>query len=424
MPLWSTPESPIAARVAQQHASIVGTDPTHTASAPGTWPLMGEHIDHYGGIVAASLSDLRAAAAVSLRTDGIVAVHYIPTRGEPVHDSIGLQEVATLAAAQQATTDSEGQPVIPPAPEGGLAARIGGIVHTMINRQLLSRETAGADITIVNDIPADIGLGAASAADVATALALMGPVDNLDAPLRVRVAEVCTQAVTTFAHQPALRARHTAALRSSGDGVCIIDYADGSVTHAPHVVDQDVTAFAVAVPGGNAEEQSQAISAIRQRQQFIDDACHSFGTESLRLLPDAQQRVVEWLKAVHKVYGEDGRPSITAATEWMAFYAEENTRVEHFVRYLRSHRRNELFPIVLQSQASLTNIYGFDSAEKIAELVTVRGALAARSAHAGLSNAVIAYVPSNRATNFAADLADDGFLLVTLAAGEPAKIED
>ena len=98
--------------------------------------------------------------------------------------------------------------------------------------------------------------------------------------------------------------------------------------------------------------------------------------------------------------------------------------MEHFVRYLRSHRRNELFPIVLQSQASLTNIYGFDSAEKIAELVTVRGALAARSAHAGLSNAVIAYVPSNRATNFAADLADDGFLLVTLAAGEPAKIED
>lgn len=423
MPLWSTPESPIAARVAQQHASIVGTDPTHTASAPATWPLMGEHIDHYGGIVAASLSDLRAAAAVSLRTDGIVAVHYIPTRGEPVHDSIGLQEVSTLAAAQQPTTDSEGQPVIPPAPEGGLAARIGGIVHTMINRQLLSRETAGADITIVNDIPADIGLGAASAADVAAALALMGPVDSLDAPLRVRVAEVCTQAVTTFAHQPALRARHTAALRGSGDGVCIIDYADGSVTHAPHVMDQDVTAFAVAVPGNNAEEQSLAISAIRQRQQFIDDACHSFGTESLRLLPDAQQRVVEWLKAVHKVYGEDGRPSITAATEWMAFYAEETTRVEHFVRYLRSHRRNEFFPIVLQSQASLTNIYGFDSAEKLAELVTVRGALAARSAHAGLSNAVIAYVPSNRATNFAADLADDGFLLVKLAAGEPAKIE-
>lgn len=424
MPLWSTPKSPIAERVAQQHASIVGTEPTHVASAPATWPLIGEHIDHYGGIVAASLSDLRAAAAVSSRTDGIVSVHYVPACGEPAHDSIGLQEVAVLAAAQQPTTDSEGQPVIPPAPEGGLAARIGGIVHTMVNRQLLSRETAGADITIVSDIPADIGLGAASAADVAVALALMGPAENLDAPLRVRVADVCTQAVTTFAHKPALRARHTAALRSSGDGVCIIDYADGSVTHAPHVVGQDVVAFAVAVPEDNSQEQAQAISDIRQRQQFIDDACHSFGTESLRLLPDAQQRVVEWLKAVHKVYGEEGRPSINAATEWMAFYEEETTRVEHFVRYLRSHRRNELFPIVLQSQASLTNIYGFDSAEKLAELVTVRGGVAARSAHAGLSSAVIAYVPSNRAENFAADLAEDGFLLVKLAAGEPAKVED
>ena len=131
MPLWSTSKSPIAERVAQQHASIVGTEPTHVASAPATWPLIGEHIDHYGGIVAASLSDLRAAAAVSSRTDGIVSVHYVPASGEAVHDSIGLQEVAALAAAQQPTTDSEGQPVIPPAPEGGLAARIGGIVHTL-----------------------------------------------------------------------------------------------------------------------------------------------------------------------------------------------------------------------------------------------------------------------------------------------------
>ncbi|MCL6637670.1 MAG: YeeE/YedE family protein [Alicyclobacillus sp.] len=35
-----------------------------------------------------------------------------------------------------------------------------------------------------------------------------------------------------------------------------------------------LVAFAVAVPGNTAEEQSQAIDAIRQRQQFIDDACH------------------------------------------------------------------------------------------------------------------------------------------------------
>ena len=224
MPLWSTPAEPTAKRAAQAHTEVTGSTPTHTASAPATWSLIGEHIDHFGGIVAMCVGKLRAAAAASPRTDGVVAVHFHPAQGEPAHDSISLQALADLATAQQPSTDAEGQPVIPPAPEGGLAARVGGIVHTMINRQLLSRETAGADITIASDIPEGAGLGADAAADLAVALALMGADADLDAPLRARVADVCTQAVNTFAARPALRARHSAALRSTGEGVCIIDY--------------------------------------------------------------------------------------------------------------------------------------------------------------------------------------------------------
>ena len=423
MPLWSTPAEPVAERAAQAHTEFTGSAPTHTASAPATWSLIGEHIDHFGGIVAMCVGKLRAAAAVGPRTDGVVAVHFHPVQGETAHDSISLQALAELATAQQPTTDAEGQPVIPPAPQGGLAARVGGIVHTMINRQLLSRETAGADITIATDIPEGAGLGADAAADVAVALALMGADADLDAPLRARVADVCTQAVSTFAARPPLRARHSAALRSTGEGVCIMDYADGSVTHAPHVVGHEMSAFAVAVPEDFSAQEERAIADIRQRQRFIDDACHSFGTDSLRLLPDAQQRVLDWLKAVHKVYGKEGRPSISAATEWMAFYEEETERVEKFARCLRSHRGAELFPILLQSQSSLANIYGLDSAEKLAELVTVRGAVAGRSAHAGTSNAVIAYVPAKSAHNFAADLAEDGLLVVELQPGEAARGE-
>ena len=160
MPLWSTPAEPVAERAAQAHTEFTGSAPTHTASAPATWSLIGEHIDHFGGIVAMCVDKLRTAAAVSPRTDGVVAVHFHPSQGETAHDSISLQALAELATAQQPTTDAEGQPIIPPAPEGGLAARVGGIVHTMINRQLLSRETAGADITIASDIPEGAGLGA------------------------------------------------------------------------------------------------------------------------------------------------------------------------------------------------------------------------------------------------------------------------
>ena len=189
------------------------------------------------------------------------------------------------------------------------------------------------------------------------------------------------------------------------------------------MVGREIAAFAVAVPEDFSAQEEAAIADIRQRQRFIDDACHSFGTDSLRLLPDAQQRVLDWLEAVHKVYGEEGRPSISAATEWMAFHVEETQRVERFARCLRSHRGAELFPILLQSQSSLANIYGLDSAEKLAELVTVRGAVAGRSAHAGTSNAVIAYVPAKSAHNFAADLAEDGLLVVELQPGEAARGE-
>ena len=422
MPQWTAPSTPVVDRARTAHRDNVGTEPTHIASAPATWSLIGEHIDHFGGIAIMGLADLRAAVAVSPRDDGTVSVRCLSADGSTTEDFITLEKVSALAAEQQPSVDSEGQPVVPPAPKGGLAARLGGIVHTMINRQLLSRETAGADITVVTDIPDNAGLGAAAAIDTATALALLGGADEpFDAPLRARLAEVCSQAVGTFARFPALRARHSAALRGTGESVTIIDYADGSVTQAPHAVNQDLVAFALAVPGDF--DCGETVSDIRARERFIDDACHAFGTESLRLLPDAPQRVLDWLAAVHKIHGPDNQPTIAQATAWLTFYAEETQRAQGVARALRSRRGTELFPLLTQSQSALATVYGFDSAEKLAQLATARGAAAARSAHAGTSTAVIAYVPSTKATNFAADLAEDGLLVVPLNAGAPAATD-
>lgn len=423
MPLWTATSTPAVDRVRAAHSDNIGAEPAHVASAPATWALIGEHIDHYGGITIMGLANIRAAAAVSPRSDGIVKVHLEHTNGETVEDQISLEKVSSLAAEQQPGVDSEGQPIEPPAPEGAIAARLGGIIYTMINRQLLTRETAGADITVVNDIPDSAGLGAAAAIDIATALALLGGADDLhDAPLRARIAEVCSQAVGTFARFPALRARHSAALRGAGDSITIIDYADGSVTQAPHVVNKDIAAFALAVPGDF--DSAEAVAEIRARERFIDAACRAFGTASLRLLPDAPQRVLEWLAAVHKVHGPENQPTIDQATAWLTFYSEETERAEGIARALRSRRGTELFPLLTQSQSALATVYGFNSAEKLAQLATARGAVAARSAHAGTSTAVIAYVPSTKAPNFAADLAEDGLLVVPLSAGSPAITED
>ena len=44
MPLWSTPAEPVAERAAQAHTDLTGSAPTHTASAPATWSLIGEPV--------------------------------------------------------------------------------------------------------------------------------------------------------------------------------------------------------------------------------------------------------------------------------------------------------------------------------------------------------------------------------------------
>lgn len=420
MPMWSTPSSPAAERIHAAHLELVGTEPAHCASAPATFSLIGEHIDHFGGVAIMGLAQMRVAAAVSPRTDGTIAVHLVPHEGETINDAISFTELASRAAEQLPSIDSEGQPIIPSAPVGGFAARWGGIAHTMINRQLLSRETAGMDITVVSDIPFAAGLGALAAGDVAVALALLGDAEELhSAPLRARIADVCSQSVGTFGEYPALRARHTAALRGVGETVTIVDYADGSVTQAPHPVTREIAAFAVTVPGDF--DATPGIAAIRQRERFIDDACHAFGAESLRLLPDASQRVLDWLKAVHKVHGSANQPTSAEAAEWLVFYSEETERAQELARALRSRRGTDLFPLLNQSQQALTTVYGLHSAEKIAELATVRGARSARSAHAGTSQSVIAFVPAAKADNFAADLAEDGLLVVPLLDGEQAN---
>lgn len=424
MPLRSPSSTPISQRVSAAHVDAIGIAPTHIASAPATWAFIGEHVDYFGGVVIAGLSDLRAAVAVSARNDGTINVSYTCSADSdsPQEDSITLMQLAELAAAQQLDTDSEGLTVYPDPPAGGMAARWGGVVHTMINRQLLSRDTAGFDITVVSDIPCNAGLGAYSAVDVALALALVGEDSELkDAPVRARIADVCTQAAGCFSAIPPVHARHSSALRGAEDAVTIVDYADGSVTHAPHPVTQEVQAYAITAP--QDFDAVEAGAELRRRERFIDAACHAFGTESLRMLPDAPQRVIDWLQAVHKVYGAQGQPSIAEATQWLAFYEEETQRAKEFASALRSRRGAALFPLLEQSQGGLNGVYDLGAAPHLAQLAMSRGALAARCAFAGVFNSVIAYVPAKNALNFAADLAGDRLAVCALNPGAPAVLE-
>ena len=388
MAVFETPSQSPAQRVRAAHPGS-----GRVASAPGTWVLIGENVDHFGGVTLAGTAALRAAAAVSPRPDRVVAVS---ARGP-----LGQEFSAQLPFDEE--------------PADGLGRRWWGLVHTLVQRQVLSRDTAGVDITVESDVPVGAGLGALYAADAAIALALAGAHDDVDtAPFRARLAEICSHAMTTYSSLPVLRARHSVALRGA-EGVSVVDYADGSLTQAPHPSRHGVRVFSVAASLGEPFAESR--EAIAAHRAFIDAACTNFGVASLRQLPDASARVAQWVEA-RRAAGDDTAPDPETARRWVTFCESETLRSLAASKALRSRRANELFTLL----NSASEAHSLATPDALVALARERGAVAARPAATGTSNAVIAFVPVQDADAFAGSMARE-YEVVEVAAGEPARLE-
>ncbi|VEH06837.1 galactokinase family protein [Corynebacterium kutscheri] len=409
MALWPHIDTDISTRVRALHIDTYD-HPTAIATAPATWSLIGEHTDCFGGTVLISLANLATAVAITPRHDDTIHVTMEtidPASNAPQQD----KSTVTMAVVNNyhENTPEDFSP----------AYQLAGLVHTMMQRQMLSRETHGFNITVVSDIPRGVGLGFQTALFIAAALAMGHAIEERDsAPVRAKLADVCYLAAQHFFTCPALRAKFSAALRGQKGQLNVIDYADGSITHASHIISSATDAVALLVAPPNFNED---FSALRRRQRFIDDATKAFGAESLRLLPDAQTRVAQWLKAVHEVHGEDKVPNLIEASQWLNFFTEEEKLVTLTTQAVRSRRHKEIFNLLMSSQAGLENSYGLGSTDlMLSQLCMARGALSARSTAAGITGSVIALVEQSHADNFAADLAEDGFIVVELLHGEPA----
>ena len=391
MAVFQTPKKSPVERVRAAHPGG-----GHVASAPGTWVLIGENVDHFGGVTLVGTASLRVAAAASPRDDDTIAIN-----ARSPHNRVTSETTLT-----QLHDDSITDP---------LARRWTGLVQTLIQRQVLSRDTAGLDITVESDVPLGAGLGAMYAADAAIALALAGGHDDIDtAPFRTRLAEICSHAVATYSSLPVLRARHSVALRGA-EGVSVMDYADGSLTQAPHPSRHGVRVFSVSQELGTPFTRSR--EAIAERRAFIDAACSNFGVSSLRQLPDAPGRAVQWVEA-RRAAGDSNAPDPESARRWVTFCESETLRSLAAAKALRSRRANELFTLLNSPSES----HDLASPDALVALARKRGAVAARPAAIGTSDAVIAFVPVQEADSFAAAMARE-FEVVEVAAGEPARLE-
>ena len=401
MSLWTDPTAqhatPVAERARTAHEKRTGRAPAHVASAPATWILAGENVDHFGGATLIGLSSLRAAVAFSPRDDH----QLVFATSAPASEDV----VATAPLGEPADADHP------------LAKRWGGLAHQLIQRQVLSRDTAGLDVTVVSDIPLGAGLGALWAADAAMCLALAASHAELnEAPFRARLADIASQAVDAYSSLTGLRSRHTAALRASGTGIAVIDYADGSLTEAPHPGREGVRFFSVAEKFGEADDGE--VERIAAHRAFIDAACANFGVTSLRKLPDAIDRVVEWVTA-RRTVGDETAPTPEQARAWVHFCEAETLRSMAVAKALRSRHTNDLFSLV----NSPTEARGLTLPDALVELCKTRGALAARPAATGTSKAVLALVSVRTADEFARTMAKD-FDIVEITPGRTACLED
>lgn len=399
MAVWAADQTSPAERATRLHRDVTGHEPRHCASAPGTWVLIGENVDHFGGVTLLGLTSLRAAAAVSAREDEEI---HIDVQGP---GGYGFSDVAKLSALEE------------PSSLDRLTRRALGLVSGLMARQVLSRDTRGLNITIATDILPGAGLGSLYAGDAALALALAAGDPEIDeAPFRARLAEICSHNVTANSTLAVLRARHTAALRGKGETISVVDYSDGSVTQAPHPGKLGVRIFAVTDMWGEPyDAQTQRIAT---RRAFIDEACANFGVDSLRQLPDAAQRAVQWVEARRQVHGPESAPEPEVALSWVRFCETETLRSLATAKALRSRRKNELFTLL----NSPSEIHDLDTPDELVRDLLGRGALSARPAAAGNSPAVLAFVPLRDADAFVASVSAD-YEVVEVSLGEVARVE-
>ncbi|AZA08855.1 hypothetical protein [Corynebacterium pseudopelargi] len=401
MPLWSTKPIDVEALALSTHREWAHGQAI-VASAPATCPLLGELSDHAGGMVLVALGHQRLAVARSVREDSKIQVRSIQLggNGETAADNYFQADLQQLRNQQ-------------PAGDLDLAQRVGMVVFTMMHRQLISRETPGMDISVISSIPHNAGLGEDEALDIAIALTLVQePEEHQLGPARTKLAQVCAQAAASISQQAPSRARYTAALRGQGQALNVMDYADGSITQVTHTQDFGYQLLTVCPP----QAFPQADQAAMQR--FIDDVTTAFAAPSLRLLPNARERVLAWLKAVHQVHPKSQAPTVDQAQRWLRYLEHEIDRTIATTSAIRSRRTADIVPAMNASNQEYVRLLEAPEAlEATAQLCLQRGAAAARCSGAS----VLCLVPDYKADSVAEALSQDGFEVMLIQRGEQAS---
>lgn len=402
------------------HHSRVGA-PLAVASAPGSWNLLGEAICNLGGVTITGNTDLRAEVAYSPRSDSTIAVHWcerVPTPSLS-HSEISTEDVAQAAAlsdSAESTPNYVDPGTITP------AHRLGAVAWNLVYSQSVRGMSHGLDITVVNSIPSHLGLGEMTAVESALALALSADTPELDTPPeRLRLSDACSRASHIFLKHPPVASRYATNLRATTPYPYMFDFRENTIFDVPRVSGSDYRLCVIAKPGSRGSEHCQNLRG--NILQLASEATTAFHVSTLRDLPNATERILQWLDAHHSLGHSEHYPAVDTARTWLDFYFAELERTTTLRSTIRARHMRETAEILNNSQQDLLSIFQpGEDVSALTELVVARGALSARCANEDLRASVMALVAADNWDSLCEDFLNDGFTVFEVCPGAGARV--
>jgi galactokinase len=319
--------------------------------APGRLNLIGEHTDYNDGYVLPLALPYATTAAVSARTDGVLAVRSAQ-RGD-----------ADLPVAD-----------LTPGRVDGWAAYVAGVVWAFGEA---GHDVAGGfDVAVDGDVPEGAGLSSSAALECSVAAALD---DLLDLGLeRTALARLARRAENDFVGAPTGVMDQMASLLCTDAHALFLDCR----TLATEQVPFDAAAAGLAVLGVDSRSPHQLTDGpYAERRRSCEQAARILGVPALRDATEAD---------LDRLDGELLRRARHVVTE--------NARVLGTVAALHAGRVADIGPLLSASHASMRDDFEITvpRVDLIAATAEAAGALGARMTGGGFGGCVLALAPVDR----------------------------
>lgn len=336
--------SPSPALLTDAHTRAWGVDPTWIVSAPGTLAWLGEYVAPIGGTTIAQTIEPSVQVAISLTTT--------PPQGN--HDQLNPSETGMSFGVHSAG----------PYPIADADDVVRTVLDTVAHQQSGLRRSILLYVTIMSSIPPGEGFSEHAAATAAITMALATALSGKDdPPCPPALATLTAKALRQSAYSPTSWWRPSVIFRSQPGTLTHLTQFDDAVTALPFTDERKPLHPVIlsATPTDDDRNQAQAWASKAQRNDaFLWSACSTFGVETLRDLPSAPQRVLEWLDISRRNTTADEQPadypSVLEARRWLQLCGRDSSRARHAAMDVKSRRTTRVASMLATSARELIEL--------------------------------------------------------------------